>query len=301
MLIRENSPEILFLSKTKTSPPQLSSILNSLGFFLICQVAPVGSRGGLAVTWRPSVDLECFITNKNNISAWCFSDPTHSPWILSCIYGPPDIREKPAFWDSFTAVSDNFVSPWLCIGDLNFVLDQSEKQGGRLVASSSSCPFKKFIDHFGLMDLGFARNPYTWCNHRQGLATIKERLDRGLATLSWIHLHTEYSIFHLPSTNSEHHPILLNTNHSAILPRPFRFEAFWTRDPSCEAVIQVAWNQPVLAPPAQCLIRKQFHTKVSLIRWNSTHFGRIQRKIKSTKARIDQVQQAPSCPSSIST
>jgi hypothetical protein len=301
LLIRENSPEILFLSETKSSPSQVSSILNSLGFFLICQVAPVGSRGGLALSWRPGVDLECFITNKNNISAWCFSDPTHTPWILSCIYGPPDIREKPAFWDSFTAASDNFVSPWLCIGDLNFVLDQSEKQGGRLVASSSSCPFKKFIDHFGLVDLGFAGNPYTWCNHRQGLATIKERLDRGLATLSWIHLHTEYSILHLPATNSDHHPILLNTNHSTILPRPFRFEAFWTHDPSCEAVIQAAWNQPVIAPPAQCLIRKQFHTKVSLIRWNSTHFGKIQRKIKSTKARIDQVQQAPTCPSSIST
>jgi hypothetical protein len=41
----------------------------------------------------------------------------------------------------------------MCIGDLNFVLDQSEKQGGSLVASSSSCPFKKFIDHFGLVDL----------------------------------------------------------------------------------------------------------------------------------------------------
>jgi hypothetical protein len=123
LLIRENSPEILFLSETKSSPLQVSSILNSLGFFLICQVAPVGSRGGLALTWRPGVDLECFITNKNNILAWCFSDPTHSPWILSCIYGPPDIREKPAFWDSFTAASDNFVSPWLCIGDLNFVLD----------------------------------------------------------------------------------------------------------------------------------------------------------------------------------
>jgi hypothetical protein len=281
-------------------PPQVSHILNSLGFFLICQVAPFGSRGGLALTWRPGVDLECFITNKNNISAWCFSNPTHSPWILSCIYSPPDLKEKLTFWDSFTVASDNFVSPWLCIGDLNFVLDQSKKQGGRLVANSSSFPFKKFIDHFGLVDLGFAGNPYTWCNHRQGLATIKERLDRGLATLSWIHLHIEYSILHLPATNSYHHPILLNTNRSTILPRPFRFEAFWTCDPTCEAIIQATWNQPVQGLPAQFLIRKQFHTKVSLIQWNSIHSGRIQRKIKSIKALIDQVQQVPSCPSSIS-
>jgi hypothetical protein len=155
----------------------------------MCQVAPLGSSGGLVLSWRTGVDLECFSSNKNTISAWCYSDPPQSPWILSCIYGPPDQRDKTVFWDTFTDVGDQFASPWLCIGDLNFVLDQSEKQGGRLVASSSSCPFKQFIDHFGMVDLGFAGNPFTWCNNRQGQASIKERLDRGLASPSWILLH----------------------------------------------------------------------------------------------------------------
>jgi hypothetical protein len=27
------------------------------------------------------VDLECFISNKNNISVWCYSDPPNSHWI----------------------------------------------------------------------------------------------------------------------------------------------------------------------------------------------------------------------------
>jgi hypothetical protein len=98
VLIHENSPKILFLSKTKSPPSQVSSILHSLGFFLICQVAPVGSKGGLALTWRPGVELECFISNKNNISAWCYSDPIHSPWILSCIYGPLTVEKSQLFW-----------------------------------------------------------------------------------------------------------------------------------------------------------------------------------------------------------
>jgi hypothetical protein len=34
------------------------------------------------------------------------------------------------------------------------------KKAGWLLAFSS-CPFKKFIDHSGLVDLGFAGNPYT--------------------------------------------------------------------------------------------------------------------------------------------
>jgi hypothetical protein len=39
------------------------------------QVVASGSSGGLVLTWRPGADLECFISNTNNISAWCYSDP----------------------------------------------------------------------------------------------------------------------------------------------------------------------------------------------------------------------------------
>ena len=75
-----------------------------------------------------------------------------------------------------------FEASWLCIGDFNSMLDQSEKNGGRLVDSTSHCPFKKFINHFGMIDVGFARNPFTWNNNRKGMENIKERLDRGLAS-----------------------------------------------------------------------------------------------------------------------
>ena len=109
--------------------------------------------------------------------------PPNSPWIISYIYGPPEKKNKAAFWDSLTAAGEDFVSPWLSIGDFNFVLDQFEKLGGYPVASSSHCPFKNLIDHHGLVDLGFVGNPYTWFNNRQGLAVIKERLDRALASL----------------------------------------------------------------------------------------------------------------------
>jgi hypothetical protein len=29
-----------------------------------------------------------------------------------------------------------------------------------------------------MVDLGFAGNPFTWCNNRMGLENIKERLNR---------------------------------------------------------------------------------------------------------------------------
>ena len=121
---------------------------------------------------------------------------------------------------------------------------QYEKQGGRPVASSSYCHFKRFIDHFGMIDLGFAGKPFTWSNNMLGLENIKERLDRGLASPSWIHLHPEFSLIHLPAHNSDHNPISLNTNStSCFLSRPFRFDEFWTKDSSCGQVIKAAWQK----------------------------------------------------------
>ena len=184
------------------------------------QVAASGSSGGLVLSWRPGVDLECFISNTNNISVWCYSDPPQSLWILSYVYGPPKRSDKYEFWDSFAAIEDGFEASWLCIGDFN----QSEKIGGRPVSSSSNCPFKNFIDHFGMIDVGFVGNLFTWTNNRKGLENIKERLDRGLASPSWVHLHSDFSLIHLPALNSDHNPISLNTNTtSCSLLRPFRF------------------------------------------------------------------------------
>jgi hypothetical protein len=61
-------------------------------------------------------------------------------------------------------------------GDFNSVLDQSEKIGGRPVASSSNCAFRKFIDHFGMIDIGFAGNPFTWNNNKKRSGKHKRKV-----------------------------------------------------------------------------------------------------------------------------
>jgi hypothetical protein len=147
-----------------------------------------------------------------------------------------------------------------------------------------------------LIDLSFAGNPYTWCNNRQGSATIKERLDKGLASLNWILLHCDYSLLHIPVFNFDHNPISLNTNnHSFYLPRPFRFEEFQTKDTSCGKVIATAWKSPVLGNPSIYLPKKLTLTKIAMLKWNSSHFGNIQRNIKATLLQLDYIQNSPPC------
>jgi hypothetical protein len=98
-----------------------------------------------------------------------------------------------------------------------------------------------------------------------------------LASLDWIHLHPDFSLIHLPTSISDHNPIALDTNTSTnFLPRPFKFEEFWTLDPTCGLVIKTAWDRYIVGSSAACLVKKLAQTKVALKRWNKLHFGNIQ-------------------------
>ena len=79
--------------------------------------------------------------------------------MLTCIYGPPIRKNKFAFWDSLLNEGNDYYGPWMCIGDFNMILSQSEKYGGTPFACSSKDPFLGFLDSFGMVDLGFVGNP----------------------------------------------------------------------------------------------------------------------------------------------
>jgi hypothetical protein len=133
----------------------------------------------------------------------------------------------------------------------------------------------------------------TWSNHRQGSSLIKERLDRGIANCNWINFFPSYSVVYFLAHTSDHSPLLLNSNLLVqSLPQPFRFEAFWTWDPTCGIVIEEAWSAFIAGSPSFCLITKLKITKTAIKYWNKHYFGNIKSKLDSTLSLLDKVQQA---------
>jgi hypothetical protein len=161
------------------------------------------------------------------------------------------------------------------LGDFNSILSSSEKSGGRCFGSSSHNDFADFVHSNALVDLGFVGNRFTWSNHRLGHANIRERLDRGLANHGWMQLFPNAIINHFPAIKSDHCPILLSTMGTyQNLPKPFRFEAFWTRDKSSFLIVAEAWLARVGAgSPAFSLSRKWRNTKLALKDWNTITLG----------------------------
>lgn len=68
--------------------------------------------------------------------------------------------------------------------------------------------FREVVTRCQFRDLGFNVNKFTWFTIKDG--GIKVRLDRALATQSWMDLFRNHMVSHLNKSTSDHVPILVS-------------------------------------------------------------------------------------------
>lgn len=74
--------------------------------------------------------------------------------------------------------------------------------------------FHDMVNNCGFMDLGFHGPKFTWCNKTDTQVRIWERLVKALANSAWARLYEDYKVENLSLVDSDHRPILLDTNSS---------------------------------------------------------------------------------------
>lgn len=75
------------------------------------------------------------------------------------------------------------------MGDFNEIVKGSEKFGVARRPRWQMENFRRTPEFCQLHDMGFSGPKFTWCNQREGLGFVKERLDRVLANSSWCELY----------------------------------------------------------------------------------------------------------------
>jgi len=217
--------------------------------------------------WKNCVSVTEVEFNKNLIAV-NVSDPI-CDWMLIGFYGPPYYMKKAKAWGNLFALLEAHQGPWVCMGDFNFILNEEEQVGGNRGSSSATNFLRELMFEFNAVDLGYSGNKFTWARGRWGNASIKRRLDMGVASISWRLAFLKACISHLGAIKSDHAPILLDTcPEDSFAHRPFRFEAAWLRDDSCKPVIENAWKAGARGSEFIQLYKNLASTREALRKWN---------------------------------
>ena len=127
--------------------------------------------------------------------------------------------------------------------------------------------------------LSLMASHFTWCNRRPGDRNVWIRLDRGVAIMDWILRFPTSRIHHMECFHLDHRSILLISDAEQKCfyrkGRPFKFEAMWLKDKTCENVIKESWedvNDMIL----KCVLSKKISTcQENLKIWNCVAFGQV--------------------------
>ena len=84
------------------------------------------------------------------------------------------------------------------MGDFNEVLDHGEVMGRRVRPMWQLQDFREVVVCCDLHDLGYQGNKYAWWNNREDSDFVTARLDRMLASTTWISAFDGAVVSYLP-------------------------------------------------------------------------------------------------------
>lgn len=196
--------------------------------------------GGVALLWRNEGSVNIIGCCHNYIDFEVTHEQLGS-WRYTVYYGFPERERRVDSWNMMRELATMSVLPWCIIGDFNYMVTLEEKKGGVRQPRNLLEGFSEAIVDCGLVDLGFTDEIFTWERARGTHRWVQERLDRGLATVSWIDMFPNAEVKVLEVSTSDHKPLVLNLNKQIFMPRRgrFRFENIWISEQECRSIIQV--------------------------------------------------------------
>ncbi|KAL8161692.1 hypothetical protein V2J09_013181 [Rumex salicifolius] len=132
--------------------------------------------------------------------------------LFSAIYANLAPSNKEELWERLLNMKADASQPWLLMGDFNETLSMDERTRESDTMHHRCDRFRSWVDDMELFDLGFSRLQFTWSRGNDPLTRSSTWLDRVLCNFNWRETFPEASIKHLARNQSNHAPILLNSN-----------------------------------------------------------------------------------------
>ncbi|CAL1353254.1 unnamed protein product [Linum trigynum] len=113
-----------------------------------------GKAGGLSSWWTDEVRVLVMTRSQHHIDAKVVHTLA-GEWRFTGLYGWPEGSEKECTWQLLRQLAAQWGGAWLCGGDLNQVLSDSENKGGNPPVEAEIQEFADCLVDVGLQDLGF--------------------------------------------------------------------------------------------------------------------------------------------------
>ncbi|KAL0408431.1 UNVERIFIED_CONTAM: putative mitochondrial protein [Sesamum radiatum] len=245
-MVRSFNPDLVFLMETKCNSRRFDTIKRMIDMHGLT-VDPVGRSGGLALLWKKSVIVSIQSYSNRHIDASVQIDDQQQTWRFSGIYGEPETSNRKKTWELLARLKAQAIRPWLCIGDFNEILDDSEKDGGNTRPYGKR---KTFVPHWNLMDYlilaltGILTHGATGKNFRTQSAK-----------------------------GSTEHVLMITGSICSLMLRnirkPFRFEAAWMGHEDCDQIIEQSWRGGSGSVTENSFLSHLHKCRTELKVWNS--------------------------------
>lgn len=201
------------------------------------------------------------------------------------MYGNPVCHLRQVVWDKLIEIGISRDEPWLVLGDLNEILDNSEKLGGPTRAESSFFSFRNMISDCRLRETPSIGNKFSWAGVRNNM-WIQCYLDRALGNEAWYCIFPRVQAEYLERIGSDHRPILIRfANENVSRTGRFMFDKRWLSKPACLEIIKAGWNkggdtghQSLMSRIAEC--------RRLISHWKMATNQNSEKRIKNLRQRI---------------
>uniref|UniRef100_A0A803PNH7 Reverse transcriptase domain-containing protein n=1 Tax=Cannabis sativa TaxID=3483 RepID=A0A803PNH7_CANSA len=299
LLVKQQSPHILFLMETKLPQNSISRFRQTLNFANGLESPRSGLGGGLLLLWHQNIDVTLLNFGKTFFDCYVKAD-NEATFHLTAFYGAPEAQNKPDSWMLLQRLADVSPSlPWLVIGDFNEILSNENTSGGCLRNERHMEAFRKTLDHCKLHETVFEGDPFTWIKNRSGVSTIKSRLDWCFVNHHWENQFQAPGVNHLDYFSSDHRaisasfaPLNSRIQHNQRRSR-FRFEKLWLSDDQCKDIIAASWKSLTNSNPISVVLGNLDECAVNLQKWHFEKYGNMKRRITDAQLQVETLNNSP--------
>lgn len=245
-----------------------------------------GRSGGLAVLWKQAASCQVDSFSSHHIDM-LFMDSNTVSWRLSCYYGYPERTRRRESWNLIRRLANISFVPWCIWGDFNDLMFASDKKGRVVHPQYLLDGFSSTISECQLSEIPLGGGKFTWERGRSTNEWVREKLDRGFSTDSWMNKFPANHLRVVHTSVSDHEPIvleLLSTSVSKITFR-FRFENIWLKEPSFIQHVSEIWK----TIPLNHLLSKIVEITSFMAQWGRSFFHKFREKIKQHKMNLEKL------------